>query len=105
MVQDKQGDFSRNVKGRKKKIDRKSIDYKKPRVLSTNYIVYSSLIAQMVKNLSIMQETWVQLLDQEDPWKRASLPTPVFLPGESHGQSSLAGCSHGVAKSWTRLSC
>ena len=24
-------------------------------------------------------------------WRRASQPTPVFLPGESHGQRSLAG--------------
>ena len=30
---------------------------------------------------------------QEDPWRRAWRPTPVFLPGESHGQRSLAGCS------------
>ena len=27
------------------------------------------------------------------PWKRKWQPTPVFLPGESHGQRSLAGCS------------
>ena len=27
------------------------------------------------------------------PWKRAWQPTPVFLPGESHGQRSLAGYS------------
>ena len=27
------------------------------------------------------------------PWKRAWHPTPVFLPGESHGQRSLAGYS------------
>ena len=27
------------------------------------------------------------------PWKRAWQPTPVSLPGESHGQRSLAGCS------------
>ena len=27
------------------------------------------------------------------PWRRAWLPTPVFLPGESHGQGSLAGYS------------
>ena len=27
------------------------------------------------------------------PWKRAWQPTSVFLPGESHGQRSLAGCS------------
>jgi len=25
------------------------------------------------------------------PWRRAWQPTPVFLPGESHGQGSLAG--------------
>ena len=27
------------------------------------------------------------------PWKRKWQPTPVFLPGKSHGQWSLAGCS------------
>ena len=26
------------------------------------------------------------------PWRRAQQPTLVFLPGESHGQRSLAGC-------------
>ena len=31
-------------------------------------------------------------------------PTPVLLPGKSHGWRSLVGCSHGVAKSQTRLS-
>ena len=27
------------------------------------------------------------------PWRRAWQPTPVFLPGESHGQRSLVGYS------------
>ena len=27
------------------------------------------------------------------PWRRAWQPTPVFLPGESHGQRSLRGYS------------
>ena len=27
------------------------------------------------------------------PWRRAWQPTPVFLPGESHGQRRLAGYS------------
>ena len=27
------------------------------------------------------------------PWRRERLPTPVFLPGEFHGQRSLAGYS------------
>ena len=31
-------------------------------------------------------------------------PTPVLLPGKSHGRRSLVGAVHGVAKSWTRLS-
>ena len=27
------------------------------------------------------------------PWRRAQQPTPVFLPGEAHGQRSLVGYS------------
>ena len=33
------------------------------------------------------------LLCGEYPWKRKWQPTPVFLPGESHGERSLAGYS------------
>ena len=40
------------------------------------------------------QETWVQSLGRgKIPWRRAWLPTLVFLPGESYGQRSLMGCS------------
>ena len=46
------------------------------------------------------------------PWSRKWQLTPVFLPGESQGQRSVAGYSpwgrkatvHGVAKSQTQLS-
>ena len=55
--------------------------------------VRASLLAQMVKNLPAMQETQVQSLGQEIPWRREWLPTPAFLPGESHGQRSLMGYS------------
>ena len=38
------------------------------------------------------------------PWRRARQPTPIFLPGESHGQRSLVWATvHRVAKSQTRL--
>ena len=37
-------------------------------------------------------------------WRRKWQPTPVFLPGESHGQRSLEGYSPWDRKSWTRLS-
>ena len=32
---------------------------------------------------------WVRKI----PWRRAWQPAPIFLPGESHGQRSLAGYS------------
>ena len=57
-----------------------------------------------VKNLLAMQETqemWVQCKRHRRcgfnawvgkiPWRRKWQPTPVFLPGESHGQRSLVG--------------
>ena len=34
---------------------------------------------------------WVQSLSREDPCRKKWQPIPVFLPGESHGQRSLAG--------------
>ena len=37
-------------------------------------------------------ETWVRSWVGKIPWRRAWQPTPVFLPRESHGQRSLAGC-------------
>ena len=58
----------------------------------------SSLVAQLVKNLPAMWETWVWSLGWEDPWGRERLPTPVFWPGEF--QDYIV---HGVAKSWMRL--
>ena len=58
------------------------------------------LVAQMVKNLPAVQETWVRSLSLEDPQRREWLPTPVFLPGEFHGQRSLAGyCPQGHKES------
>ena len=36
---------------------------------------------------------WVQSLGQEDPLEKEMAPTPVFLPGESHGQRSLGAYS------------
>ena len=46
----------------------------------------------MIKDLPVMQETWAQSLGQEDPLEEG-MATPVLLPGESHGQRSLADCS------------
>ena len=54
---------------------------------------WASLVAQVVKNLPAVWETWVQSLGWEDPVEKCMQPPPVFLPGESHGQKRLAGYS------------
>ena len=56
-------------------------------------ISWASLVAQLVKNLPAMQETWVQFPVGKSPWRRKWQPTPVLLPGEFHGQRSQTGCS------------
>ena len=50
-------------------------------------------VAQIVKNLPAMQETQVQPLVREDPLEKGMAIPPVFLPGKSYGQRSLAGHS------------
>ena len=43
-------------------------------------------MAQLVKKLRAVQETWVRFLGWEDPLQKEWLPTLVFLPGEFHGE-------------------
>ena len=49
-------------------------------------------MAQLVKNLLAIWETWVRSLGWDDPWRRERLPTPVLWPGEFHGLYSPWGC-------------
>ena len=86
-----------------------------------NLITYAKPIFQKKKNRSHLQvrggdRTWIYLLKnsiqttttsiiwscldtfslpqvRKNPWRREWLQTPVFLPGEFHGQRSLAGYS------------
>ena len=48
----------------------------------------------MVKNLTAMQETRAGSLGQNDPtipWRKEWQPTPLFLPGKSHGKEEPGG--------------
>ena len=54
--------------------------------------LWASLVAQTVKTLPAVQGAWVRSLGWEDPLEKG-MATPVLLPGESHGQRSLAGRS------------
>ena len=61
----------------------------------------TSLVAQTVKHLSTMWETWVQSLGREVPWRKKWQPTPVLLPRKSHGQRSLVSMgSQRVRHDW-----
>jgi len=51
-------------------------------------------MAQLVKNLLAMQQTWVRTLGQEDPLeKEMATQSSILMPRESHGQRSLVGYS------------
>ena len=56
------------------------------------YSVRASLLAQMVRNLPAVRETWVWSLGQEIPWRREWQPISS-VHGESHEQRSLTGYS------------
>ena len=59
-------------------------------------VVKNLQVLLVVKNPSAMQEPQKKQFDLwvwKIPWRRAWQPTPVFLPGESHGQRSLVGYS------------
>ena len=54
----------------------------------------ASLVSQMVKNLDYKAgvpafDPWVGKI----PWRKEWRPTPMFLPGEFHGQRNLVGYS------------
>ena len=67
-------------------------------------MIWASLIPQLVKKICLQRRrprfnSWVGKI----PWKGEWLPTPQFLPGECHGQRSLAGYSpwdHRVRHNW-----
>ena len=77
---------------------------------SSNFDARASLVTQMVKNLCVQGrrpgfDPWVKKIT----WRREWLPTPVFLPGEFHGQRRLAshspwGCKESDTTKWLTLS-
>ena len=67
-----------------------------------NYTSYK--VAQTVKNLLAMQETWVQSPDWEDPLEEGMATHQYSNLENCHGQKSLAGYSpwgHRVGHNWS----
>ena len=58
----------------------------------------ASLVAQLVKNLSVMQETQVRSLGWEDHLEKEMAPTAIFLPGKSYGRRAWWATVHGLIR-------
>ena len=59
------------------------------------------MMAQQIKNSPAVRRhrrCWFDLWAGKIPWRKKWQPTPVFLPGESHGQRSLVVTVHGIAR-------
>ena len=64
----------------------------------------ASLVAQLVKNLPAMQETWVQSLGWEDPLEEGMATHSSILAWIIPLTGAWWATVHGVEKSQTRLS-
>ena len=66
--------------------------------------IHPSVVANLLMNLSRARVDWIWVFTVSHMgWGRRQWhPTPVLLPGKSHGRRSLVGCR--VTKSRTRLS-
>ena len=66
---------------------------------------WASLVAQTVKNLPAMRETWVQSLGWEDSLEEdMATHFSVLAWRIPMDRGAWKAAVHGVAKSWTRLS-
>ena len=64
----------------------------------------TSLVAQMVKNLPVMQETQVQSLSLEDPLEKGMATHSSILADDSMDRGAWRATVPGVAESRTQLS-
>ena len=71
------------------------------------YRFLASLVAQRLKRLPPMQETWVRSLGREDPLEKEMAIHSSILAWRipwTEKPGRLQSTVHGVAKSWTQLS-
>ena len=61
-------------------------------------------MAQLVKNLPAMQETWIRSLGQEDPLEKGmATHSSILVWRITMDRGAWQAIVHGVAKSWTQL--
>ena len=67
-------------------------------VVAFNFLLWASLVSQLVQNPPTMQETWVQSLSWEDTLEKGKATHSSIL------ENSMECIGQGVTKSWTQLS-
>ena len=78
--------------------------FRKNNLLLSDGIRWTSLVAQTVKNLPAMWETWVQSLGWEDPLEEGVATHSSILAWTiPMGREAWRAIFHGVAQSQTRL--
>ena len=66
--------------------------------------IWASLVAQVVKNLPVMQETWVPFLDLEDPLKKGMAAHSSILAWRIPWTKEPGGLQSMESQSQTQLS-
>ena len=61
----------------------------------------ASLVAQLIKNLPAMQETWARSLGQEDPLEKGMATHFCILARRIPRTKEADQQVHGIANSWT----
>ena len=70
--------------------------------VGASQVVSQEVVQNLPANTRHRFNPWIRKI----PWRRAWQATPIFWPGESHGQKSLAGYSprdHRVRHDWSDL--
>ena len=67
-------------------------------VVAFSFLLWASLVSQLVQNPPTMQETWVQSLSWEDTLEKGKATHSSIL------ENSMECIGQGVTKSWTQLS-
>ena len=80
-----------NIKGKRFSGNREKKDWLFNLQECTFLVGGTTLVAQIVKNLLQCRRPVFSPWVGKIPWRGAWQPTPVFMPGEFHGQRSLVG--------------
>ena len=72
-------------------------------IIYYHYLLWASLVAQMVKNRPAMRETWVQSLGWKDPLKVGMATHSSILAWRiPMDRGAWRATVYGVSKSWTK---